>query len=70
MISQVLFNITPNMVPFNLSLISLFTKTQGNSFMVLLVYGDDVILAGSNEAAITDLEVSLNDFFELKDLGS
>lgn len=63
MISQVLFNISPNTVPFNPSLISLFTKTQRNSFMILLVYVDDVILAGSNEAAITDLKVSLNDFF-------
>jgi hypothetical protein len=39
---------------------SLFTHTQGASFIALLVYVDDIILASNDPAAISDLTVFLN----------
>jgi hypothetical protein len=49
---------------------SLFTRTQGSSFVALLVYVDDIVIASNDSNAITQLTTSLNDTFRLKDLGS
>jgi hypothetical protein len=49
---------------------SLFTRIQGSSFIALLVYVDDIILASNDPAAISDLTVFLDQKFKLKDLGS
>jgi hypothetical protein len=49
---------------------SLFTKSKGSSFMALLVYVDDIVLASNDGQAITDLIVFLNTQFKLKDLGT
>ena len=49
---------------------SLFTHTQGNSFTVLLVYVDDILLTGNNPACVDSLKKLLDDRFDLKDLGS
>lgn len=49
---------------------SLFTRTQGSSFIALLVYVDDIVIASNDSAAITQLTSYLNDQFHLKDLGS
>ena len=49
---------------------SLFTRTQGSSFTVLLVYVDDILLRGNNPACDDNLKKVLDDRFGLKDLGS
>jgi hypothetical protein len=48
---------------------SLFTRSQGTSFIALLVYVDDIVLASNNVDAITQLIQFLNNQFKLKDLG-
>jgi hypothetical protein len=48
---------------------SLFTKSRGSSFMALLVYVDDIVLANNYSHAIIDLIAFLNSQFKLKDLG-
>jgi hypothetical protein len=48
---------------------SLFTKSNGSSFIALLVYVDDIVLASNDKQAIDDLIVFLNNQFKLKDLG-
>ncbi|KAF5474565.1 hypothetical protein F2P56_006454 [Juglans regia] len=48
---------------------SLFTKKEGNSFVALLLYVDDILLASSDIAAIESVKRSLNAEFKLKDLG-
>ena len=49
---------------------SLFTHTQGSSFIVLLVYVDDILLIGNNPTCVESLKKVLDDRFGLKDLGS
>ena len=49
---------------------SLFTHTQRSSFIVLLVYVDDILLTGNNPACVDSLKKVLDDRFGLKDLGS
>ena len=49
---------------------SLFTHTQRTSFIVLLVYVDDILLTGNNPDCVTNLKKLLDDRFGLKDLGS
>ena len=49
---------------------SLFTHTQGSSFIVLLVYMDDILLTGNNPVCVNSLKKLLDDKFGLKDLGS
>jgi hypothetical protein len=49
---------------------SLFTRLQGSSFVVLLVYVDDVAIASNDSHAITSFVSLLNERFKLKDLGS
>ncbi|GJS99232.1 putative RNA-directed DNA polymerase [Tanacetum coccineum] len=48
---------------------SLFTKTDGNSFIALLVYVDDIIITGNNVGEIEKFKVYLNTKFKIKDLG-
>jgi len=48
---------------------SLFTKTVDSSFIALLVYVDDIILASNDSKIIDDFVVFLNTRFKLKDLG-
>ena len=49
---------------------SLFIRTQGSSFTVVLVYVDDLLIAGNDLTIITDLKTFLADQFKLKDLGT
>ena len=49
---------------------SMFTHTQENSFTVLLVYVDDLLLTGNNPDCVNSLKKVLDDKFGLKDLGS
>lgn len=49
---------------------SLFTRTYGSSFTAVLVYVDDILIAGNDLTAITDLKFFLADNFKLKDLGT
>jgi hypothetical protein len=48
---------------------SLFTLTQASSFIALLVYIDDIVIASDNVAAVSELTQFLNGVFSLKDLG-
>jgi hypothetical protein len=48
---------------------SLFTRSQGSSFIALLVYVDDIVIASNDVSAVLDLTVYLNSVFNLKDLG-
>ena len=47
---------------------SLFIRTQGSSFTVVLVYVDDIIITGNDLTVITNLKNFLADRFKLKDL--
>ena len=49
---------------------SMITHTQENSFTVLLVYVDDLLLTGNNPDCVNSLKKVLDDKFGLKDLGS
>lgn len=44
---------------------SSFTRTQGFSFVVLLEYVDDIIIASNDSTIITQLTSYLNDKFRL-----
>jgi hypothetical protein len=48
---------------------SLFTKTVDSSFIALLVYVDDIVLASNDSKIIDEFVVFLNTRFKLKDLG-
>ncbi|XP_057981296.1 uncharacterized mitochondrial protein AtMg00810-like [Malania oleifera] len=48
---------------------SLFTKVTEDSFTIILVYVDDVIVARNNMDEIDQLKRSLDDQFKIKDLG-
>jgi hypothetical protein len=48
---------------------SLFTRTQASSFIALLVYVDDIVIASDNVAVVSELTQFLNSVFSLKDLG-
>ena len=48
---------------------TLFTKKFNDSFIALLVYVDDILIASNNVQAIEELKTSLNQHFKLKDLG-
>ena len=49
---------------------SLFTKSNGESFTVLLVYEDDVILAGNSMTEFKHIKTILDTSFKIKDSGS
>ncbi|KAF5468282.1 hypothetical protein F2P56_012446 [Juglans regia] len=48
---------------------SLFTKVTGSSFIALLVYVDDILIASNDMNAFQELTLFLNSKFKLKDLG-
>lgn len=48
---------------------SLFTKGKDNSFVVILVYVDDIIIAGPNPKIMQDVKRPLQSHFKLKSLG-
>lgn len=48
---------------------SLFTKVSSNSFTVVLIYVDDMIITGNDNNAIAALKNSLRTKFRIKDLG-
>ena len=48
---------------------SLFTKNTSTSFIALLVYVDDILIASDNKQAMDELKVLLDQQFKLKDLG-
>ncbi|KAK3039089.1 hypothetical protein RJ639_028835 [Escallonia herrerae] len=48
---------------------TLFTYRKGDVFLSVLVYVDDLILAGNNSTACSLFKKYLNDCFKLKDLG-
>ncbi|KAL0398049.1 UNVERIFIED_CONTAM: Retrovirus-related Pol polyprotein from transposon RE1 [Sesamum calycinum] len=48
----------------------LFTKHSGSDFLVLLLYVDDILLAGSSTDMITEVKVFLDKLFTIKDLGT
>lgn len=47
----------------------LFVKGEGSDFMALVVYVDDVLITGPNEALIKQVKEQLHDAFTIKDLG-
>lgn len=49
---------------------SLFTQLLGSSYIALLVYVDDVVIASNDSIAVSNLIQFLNNKFKLKDLGS
>ncbi|XP_050212336.1 uncharacterized mitochondrial protein AtMg00810-like [Mercurialis annua] len=49
---------------------SLFTKSDSQGFIALLLYVDDIIIANSSSLAIASLKSFLESQFKLKDLGS
>ncbi|MDO8005633.1 reverse transcriptase domain-containing protein, partial [Candidatus Phytoplasma australasiaticum] len=48
---------------------SLFTKSSGQDFTAVLVYVDDLVLAGTSLTEINSLKHVLDDKFSIKDLG-
>jgi len=48
---------------------SLFTKQTATSFIIILLYIDDVILAGHSITEFTTIKSILHDIFKIKDLG-
>ncbi|XP_073067135.1 uncharacterized protein [Primulina eburnea] len=49
---------------------SLFIRSQGNVFLALLVYVDDIVIATNDEKEAVDLKIFLDSHFKLKDLGN
>ncbi|XP_031266905.1 uncharacterized protein LOC116125303 [Pistacia vera] len=49
---------------------SLFTKHDGDTFIALLIYVDDFLVASNSTAAIASLKTFLNSKFKIKDLGT
>lgn len=49
---------------------SLFTRSSGASFILLLVYMDDIVIATNNDREVLDLKGALSRKFKMKDLGS
>lgn len=47
---------------------SLFTRQQGTSFITLLVYVDDVLIASNDKEKVDQFKVLLDQRFKLKDL--
>jgi len=48
---------------------SLFINSSEGSFTTLLVYVDDIILAGNDKEEIVQIKQALNQTFKIKDLG-
>ena len=47
---------------------SLFIKHEGNSFLALLLYVDDIVITSNNAKLVEDLKTFLDGRFKLKDL--
>ena len=48
---------------------SLFVRQSSSSFLVALVYVDDILIMGDSDAAIDEFKTSLKTAFKLRDLG-
>ena len=48
---------------------TLLTRITGNSYIALLVYVDDIVIAGNNDGDIEELKKSFAHAFKLRDLG-
>ena len=48
---------------------TLFTKHQDTSFLALLIYVDDIIIASNDQLVVDTLKHALNCKFKMKDLG-
>lgn len=48
---------------------SLFTSTFGSTFAIVLMYVDDIIVAGNDDTSIRRLKSYLHTRFHIKDLG-
>ncbi|KAH9669827.1 retrovirus-related pol polyprotein from transposon RE2 [Citrus sinensis] len=48
---------------------SLLTRKQGNSFIALLIYVDDILITGNDPVSIAYIKKFLHNQFHLKDLG-
>lgn len=48
---------------------SLFVRQFQNTFVVLLVYVDDIILTGNDESELNNVKIFLKSQFLIKDLG-
>ena len=48
---------------------SLFIKKNSTSFIALLVYVDDILIASDNKQVVYELKILLDQQFKLKDLG-
>jgi len=48
---------------------TLFTKGTGSSFIAILVYVDDIVIASPNKITINSAKIMLQHYFKLKDLG-
>ncbi|GJZ45341.1 cysteine-rich receptor-like protein kinase 8 [Tanacetum coccineum] len=48
---------------------SLFVKKEGSSFIVVLVYVDDLLITGNDQTQISKLKAQLSSIFHMKDLG-
>jgi E3 ubiquitin-protein ligase DOA10 len=53
----------------SLSYYSLFTRTCGTSFTIILIYIDDMVITGNDESDIHNLKSFLHNQFHIKDLG-
>ncbi|XP_019155737.1 PREDICTED: uncharacterized protein LOC109152493 [Ipomoea nil] len=49
---------------------SLFTKAKDDAFLALLIYVDDILVAGTSPSQIQSLKQMLDDAFKIKDLGT
>lgn len=47
----------------------LFTKEEGDNFLALIVYVDDVLNTGPNEKLIQEVKDQLHKAFTIEDLG-
>lgn len=48
---------------------SMYTRGSGDTFVVILLYVDDIILSSPNKQVIADVKAFLSTVFRLKDLG-
>lgn len=48
----------------------MFVKKKDNSFSAILIYVDDIILAGNDLSKISRIKAFLHDSFKMKDLGN
>ncbi|KAJ1695814.1 hypothetical protein LUZ63_012512 [Rhynchospora breviuscula] len=49
---------------------SLFTCHKGDAFIAILIYVDDLVVAGNNSDAIHDFKQYMSEVFHMKDLGA